>query len=98
MPCGVSVGRYDRTNTAKTTEKGWELNAGNCKNCDSPISPSDPQASKTISGGFPHEKIMSKANTLLGFWGQVQPRMRIERACVAKQANTPRRAPTGAQA
>jgi hypothetical protein len=41
-----------------------------CKNRDSPISPNDPQASKTMSGGCPLFKIiMSEANTLLGFKG-----------------------------
>ena len=62
----------ERKNTAKTAEKGWGQKNGteHCKNCDSPISPNDQQASKTISGGCPLYKLcMSFANTLLGFQG-----------------------------
>lgn len=37
------------TNTAKTAERVGKSETEHCKNRDSPISPSDPQASKTIS-------------------------------------------------
>jgi hypothetical protein len=44
-------------NTAKTAEKGGQKNeTERCKKRDSPISPSDPQASTTISGGCPFFK------------------------------------------
>jgi hypothetical protein len=46
-----------KANTAKTAEKGGQKNeTEHCRNRDSPISPSDPQASTTISGGCPLTK------------------------------------------
>jgi hypothetical protein len=38
----------------------------NCKNRDSPISPRDPQASTTISGGFPLTEKWSVSDFLIG--------------------------------
>jgi hypothetical protein len=50
MECNGMTG----ANTAKTAEKGGQKNeTEHCKKRDSPISPSDPQASTTISGGCP---------------------------------------------
>jgi hypothetical protein len=58
-------------NTAKTAEKGGQKNeTEHCKKRDSPISPSDPQASTTISGGCPQINNVSVANNLIGVWGQ----------------------------
>ncbi|MCK9302576.1 MAG: hypothetical protein PHU62_01620 [Bacteroidales bacterium] len=47
--CGTTA-----RNTTTTAKKGEAKNeTEQCKNRDSPISPSDPQASTTISGGCP---------------------------------------------
>ena len=57
-------------NTTTTAEKGGTKNeTEHCKKRDSPISPSDPQASTTISGGCPLTKNWSVATSLLGFKG-----------------------------
>lgn len=66
--CGTTA-----RNTTTTAKKGWgkKNETEQCKNRDSLISPSDPQASTTLSGGCPPiEYFMSKTNTLLGFGGQ----------------------------
>jgi len=58
-------------NTTTTAKKGWEQKneTEHCKKRDSPIRPSDPQASTTISGGCPLMKNWSVATSLLGFKG-----------------------------
>ena len=56
-------------NTTTTAKKGGQKNeTEHRKNRDSPISPSDPQASKTISGGCP--PIKNKKILVGGFGGQ----------------------------
>jgi hypothetical protein len=57
-------------NTTTTIKKGWEQKneTKQCKKRDSPISPSDPQASNNTSGDCtPYYNFVSFANTLLGF-------------------------------
>jgi hypothetical protein len=61
----------ERMNTAKTAKKGGKKNGTErCKNCDSPISPNDQQASITLSGGCPlFKKIYERSEYLIGVLG-----------------------------
>ncbi len=73
-------------------EKGWDKKNGTeqCKNYDSPISPSDQQASTTISGGCTPFIHFERSETLLGFGVQEYPRMTTERTLGRrKQDSTP---------
>ena len=62
--------RIERNEYGKATglerDTGEEVEWYIYKKCDTPISPSDPQASKTISGVCPLEQVYEQSEYLIG--------------------------------
>ena len=54
-------------NTTATAKKGWAKNeTKHCKKRVSPISPSDPQASKNTAAAAPLQKIYERSDFIIG--------------------------------